>query len=1708
MKIPDRINNIINILLENIHKRRKVVVALSCIVVFITTYMLILPAFTLEKDEAIGQGGIDIPAVEETTEEKNDDKTEVTEEDITIPEPDIAYEYEENISATDLLTYEGKNYFISVVDESSVLPENTEIAVQEIDEIIDSEDYESYRDEALRAVQESEGGQNVSGFSYAKFYDISLLEGDTKVELGPRDAVSVHISYDESVPVEEKENLRIIHFAEDPETGEITPEILDDKVVDLTIEDNEMTETAFEAERFSVYAVVYTVDFEYISDVDGKTYEYSIKGGSGIGFRELLPVIGVIKDDKGTEIDEVEEFVDQIADASFSDPDIVSISKTDSAATVGEIKESLGLECDYSADLTEEDINNINGKEIAEGDWALISLKAFDTEESLTITMKNGDAFVVKVKDAQEVVVDDDSSLVETIDVNKTYIISYPADGGYYVLKKDGSTDFISSTNQFDALGNDYRWTFYYVFTEYDREVSKDYVYYFIRPFDDRSQTIALNEPGEPLVQEGTNNVAVIHQDGGGFVFLGYNHSADKHIELGFDNGVFESFNHDVETSEPNVFRIYEQEPLPQYSFTVQTDDGNMGRVSGRNENNEEQNNVVQYIARTNDEKRNNNQITANPVQHMNQGQNKWVFDYWDLNGNRLDGYGATIQANSLDIPYNGSVLTAHFKQNPAYVVPDNEKEGSPIHDLSAWLEELKTRNIPLDETATKKTAEVYDYENRIYRVDLTAKSNLTTFDGEIDLGFIIDVSASMNFPSLLYDSDDVADHQARTLSQVNDSYNTWWGTRYNWQDWGLNTNKMYYIIADPQGTATVCTLKYDTNDNKWYLCDASKDNTDNLNRFDPTTNHSVARKPNGQYNNFSYYDPDNSDFVIMEAGDRVTQADFQDNAALLNKLGLGVGDPKTRAYYLEKSINGTLDELDRILGILSIASEGTSNPDVRIAYNTFKNYLPNDPGQIQHEFISAADGINLDYDYNTYGGGTSTDAALLDAAGVDRYRRNGTKNINNRYSDSDRANWDKSTTDYNTHGTSYMANYSTGFQWENSSSKYAVLITDGAPQRGGVSIDRRYVTEAADQLKGRDVNLVTVGLGIDNVTSGKILMYDIADTLNDEKMFFSAKSGDELESVLLQIIKQIMVDASTQGDVTDTIAEAFYPVDKNTGRALEAGTRIDLEGNVTTDTSKPYGTITYNNTTKRYGVEWGDQNFTWEGWQGTVYVKAYEDLLGGNALNTNDGQALVKAESYKTSDNGPAVPIVEKKYINNDPAQGEDPHYKTSIYLDSPKVNVNELNLTNNETEWTVYLDETVDPKDELKRLIESVLVEEVVSDSSSTIPDKYDIPDKINGTSHNYALAPNDFTDSRVSIGAPETFKMCHLIEELIQECIDNGDTSRSDWSSFISGGKLYTDRLIDVLMTESIVIPYDKYGLNDTIHHVTGQNGQPEEHIDNSTITISLESVVKPGEKGLSPSPHQTEVVGDEVEKYTLTILFEPDYDVLPKGQGGKSVDNFHVGTYGTMYQGHAAGTETSTNTHIINVFVKSLHITKKDENFDKDLDDAEFKLFMVKGGQTSEVGLVKNGAVFTVQNFVPEDGAEYYLKETKAPDGYNLLTENIPVSLIISNTYTVKPDGTPSATPPAGNEIYDWTQTATLSLGPDYTRVVSEDGDPIGHVVTDSTTGYVYYQILNNPGAVLPNTGGIGTTWLYIFGTALTVIGFVGFILGQKRRHHNY
>ena len=358
--------------------------ALSIMVVFCTTYLLILPALTLDEQEAERQGGIDV-----TTEEQDVDAVEAPKDQSADENVDDQDTDSLTADAADELSFEGDGFNVTAAcDAKAGLPSQTELAVTPIDE--NDEDYEAYCDEALKAVQDEEGGESTKELKFAYFYDISLMADGESVE--PDAPVDVAISYEKALHVSDAENLRIVHFGVDKK-GEPKTEVLNPEDVTLDLQEKEMSGAAFAAESFSVYAVVYTVDFHW--DVNGKEYDFSIPGGGFISLTELLDALDVVEDDSETFITEVEK-------VEFSDPDLVWVGQTDSETTVGALKEANGLDCQYSNELTEKEIEEINAQTVEAGDWALISLKAFDTEETLTITMKNGDQFVVKVTDAQD----------------------------------------------------------------------------------------------------------------------------------------------------------------------------------------------------------------------------------------------------------------------------------------------------------------------------------------------------------------------------------------------------------------------------------------------------------------------------------------------------------------------------------------------------------------------------------------------------------------------------------------------------------------------------------------------------------------------------------------------------------------------------------------------------------------------------------------------------------------------------------------------------------------------------------------------------------------------------------------------------------------------------------------------------------------------------------------------------------------------------------------------------------------------------------------------------------------------------------------------------------------------------------------------------------------------------------------------------------
>ena len=279
------------------------------------------------------------------------------------------------------------------------IPQDASLEVKEIRQ--NSRDYDGYVSDAEKQLDAEEGA-----VSYARFFDITIVDAQGW-EIHPKEAVDVRIVLEdlrEQIPENEEAAPQVVHFNDQDEAETVSAE-------------QSGNEVCFAAEGFSVYGVVYTVDFHWT--VDGKTFECSIPGGGFVTLGELLEVLGIAAEPdeltlpEGNETaapltlegvsvsDATREFLADIAAVEFSDPDLVDISKADTDTTVGQIREKRGLTVQYSRELTEEQRAAINNCQVKAGDWALISLHPFTSEEKLTVTMKNGDQFAISVTDHQ-----------------------------------------------------------------------------------------------------------------------------------------------------------------------------------------------------------------------------------------------------------------------------------------------------------------------------------------------------------------------------------------------------------------------------------------------------------------------------------------------------------------------------------------------------------------------------------------------------------------------------------------------------------------------------------------------------------------------------------------------------------------------------------------------------------------------------------------------------------------------------------------------------------------------------------------------------------------------------------------------------------------------------------------------------------------------------------------------------------------------------------------------------------------------------------------------------------------------------------------------------------------------------------------------------------------------------------------------------------
>lgn len=253
-----------------------------------------------------------------------------------------------------------------------------------------------------------------------------------------------------------------------------------------------------------------------------------------------------------------------------------------------------------------------------------------------------------------------------------------------------------------------------------------------------------------------------------------------------------------------------------------------------------------------------------------------------------------------------------------------------------------------------------------------------------------------------------------------------------------------------------------------------------------------------------------------------------------------------------------------------------------------------------------------------------------------------------------------------------------------------------------------------------------------------------------------------------------------------------------------------------------------------------------------------------------------------------------------------------------------------------------------------------------------------------------------------------------------------------------------------------------------------------INSSTV------VVKVGNTTLASSKYT--VSKDDNGKLTITIPWQTDnedgtYTALYDSPSlvtitysatvtGEATDNATNAAKVKYNDKELDGGTTTTETYYFDIV--------KDNDKDEVLTGAEFKLYdALTGGNEIPVVKIDDGVYRVAEanetgvaieagqaRIKGLDGTKtYYLEETTAPVGYNILTSRVAVAINNSDN------------------------TATVENDQDVTKYVS------GGV-----------EIVNQRGAELPSTGGIGTTIFYVIG-AILVIGAGIVLVTRRRMYHN-
>lgn len=184
-----------------------------------------------------------------------------------------------------------------------------------------------------------------------------------------------------------------------------------------------------------------------------------------------------------------------------------------------------------------------------------------------------------------------------------------------------------------------------------------------------------------------------------------------------------------------------------------------------------------------------------------------------------------------------------------------------------------------------------------------------------------------------------------------------------------------------------------------------------------------------------------------------------------------------------------------------------------------------------------------------------------------------------------------------------------------------------------------------------------------------------------------------------------------------------------------------------------------------------------------------------------------------------------------------------------------------------------------------------------------------------------------------------------------------------------------------------------------------------------------------------------------------------------------------------------TENKTYTYSIDLELSKIAELKSQEDEKVSLPNATFELYKEdKKTKIAELTCSSEETAKGYAKYTSLSAGTYYIRETKAPDGYNKLKEDIKLTIESTlDSGTIKWNVTVEKTPEVNKLVHLYNE---------YNETTNSNGNGIKTEVKDGVNySLIFIEVENTSGATLPVTGGIGTIVFTVIGLSIMIVAVV-------------